>query len=155
MKKRIVALLMCTAMVTSMVVGCGSGDSSSSDTSSSDDSAATTEDSGEAKDIADCTFAIVPKSARNPFNEAEAQGFQEAIEAAGAECIVSYPEQATADAQITVLQSLISQGVDSISVAANDENALQATLQQAMDAGIKVSCFDSKTNADSRQVFVN
>src|SRR5699024_3035942 len=69
--------------------------------------------------------------------------------------IVSYPEQATADAQITVLQSLISQGVDSISVAANDENALQATLQQAMDAGIKVSCFDSKTNADSRQVFVN
>ena len=156
MKKRIVALLMCTAMVTSMVVGCGSGSSdSSSDSSSSDDSAATTEDSGEAKDIADCTFAIVPKSAGNPFNEAEAQGFQEAIEAAGAECIVSYPEQATADAQITVLQSLISQGVDSISVAANDENALQATLQQAMDAGIKVSCFDSKTNADSRQVFVN
>ena len=139
MKKRIVALLMCTAMVTSMVVGCGSGSSdSSSDSSSSDDSAATTEDSGEAKDIADCTFAIVPKSAGNPFNEAEAQGFQEAIEAAGAECIVSYPEQATADAQITVLQSLISQGVDSISVAANDENALQATLQQAMDAGIKV-----------------
>lgn len=156
MKKRIVALLMCTAMVTSMVVGCGSGSSdSSSDASSSDDSAATTEDSGEAKDISDCTFAIVPKSAGNPFNEAEAKGFQEAIEAAGAECIVSYPEQATADAQITVLQSLISQGVDSISVAANDENALQATLQQAMDAGIKVSCFDSKTNADSRQVFVN
>ena len=102
MKKRIVALLMCTAMLTSMVVGCGSGDSSSSDTSSSDDSAATREDSGEAKGIADCTFAIVPKSAGNPFNEAEAQGFQEAIEAAGAECIVSYPEQATADAQMTV-----------------------------------------------------
>ena len=37
----------------------------------------------EAKDISDCTFAIVPKSAGNPFNEAEAKGFQEAIEAAG------------------------------------------------------------------------
>ena len=156
MKKRIVALLMCTAMVTAMVAGCGN---SSSEAPASDDTASTdtASDDGaaEGKDITECTFAIVPKSAGNPYNEAEAQGFQEAIEAAGATCIVSYPETATADAQITVLQSLISQGVDSITVAANDENALQATLQQAMDAGIHVSCVDSKTNADSREVFVN
>ena len=156
MKKRIVALLMCTAMVTAMVAGCGN---SSSEAPASDDTASTdtASDDGaaEGKDITECTFAIVPKSAGNPYNEAEAQGFQEAIEAAGATCIVSYPETATADAQITVLQSLISQGVDSITVAANNENALQATLQQAMDAGIHVSCVDSKTNADSREVFVN
>lgn len=144
---------MCTAMGTAMMAGCGNSGSSTASTDSSsaaDDGAAT-----DGKDVTDCTFAIVPKSAGNPYNEAEAKGFQEAIEAAGAKCIVSYPETATADAQITVLQSLISQGVDSITVAANDENALQATLQQAMDAGIHVSCVDSKTNADSREVFVN
>lgn len=157
MKKRLVALLMCAAMVTGMVAGCGnSGGSDSTDSASNAaDNTAKGEDGAEGKDITECTFAIVPKSAGNPYNEAEAKGFQEAIEAAGATCIVSYPETATADAQITVLQSLISQGVDSITVAANDENALQATLQQAMDAGIHVSAVDSKTNADSREVFVN
>ncbi len=152
MKKRIVALLMCSALVASAVVGCGSDSSSDS---SDDDTTTTTDDSGDTTDLSGYTFAIVPKSSGNPFNEAEAEGFQAAIEAAGAECIVSYPESATADAQITVIQSLISQGVDSISVAANDENALQATLQQAMDAGIQVSSFDSKVNSDSCQVFVN
>ncbi len=45
--------------------------------------------------------------------------------------------------------------MDSICIAANDENALQAALEETMDAGIKVCCEDSKTTPDSRQVFVN
>ncbi|MCR5626215.1 MAG: rhamnose ABC transporter substrate-binding protein [Lachnospiraceae bacterium] len=101
------------------------------------------------------TFAIVTKSAGNPYNEKEAEGFQKAIEAEGGTCIVQHPEAATADAQIAVINSLISQGVDSIAIAANDENALQAVLTDAMNAGIKVSCLDSKVNADSRMTFAN
>ena len=100
-------------------------------------------------------YAIVTKSAGNPYNEREASGFEEVIEAAGGTAIVQHPESATADAQISVINSLISQGVDSICIAANDENALQAVLTQAMDAGIKVSCLDSKVNAESRSTFVN
>ena len=42
-----------------------------------------------------------------------------------------------------------------LSFSANDVNALQAKLEEAMDAGIKVSSFDSAPNKDSRQVFVN
>lgn len=144
MKKKVLSALLCTAMAASLLAGCGSseGDGGSSDSAKS-------EDSGKK------TYAIVTKSAGNPYNEKEAEGFQEVIEAAGGECIVKHPEQATADAQVSVIQSLISQGVDSICIAANDENALQASLEEAMDAGIKVSCLDSKTNADSRMTFVN
>ena len=104
---------------------------------------------------ADGKYAIVTKSAGNPYNEREASGFEEVIKAAGGEAIVQHPESATADAQISVINSLISQGVDSICIAANDENALQAVLTQAMDAGIAVSCLDSKVNPDSRATFVN
>jgi rhamnose transport system substrate-binding protein len=129
-----------------MLVGCG-GKKSDDAASGGDDAASS--DGGKK------VYAIVTKSAGNPYNEKEAQGFKETIEAEGGEAIVKHPEAATADAQITVIQSLISQGVDSICIAANDENALQPTLQKAMDAGIKVSCLDSKTNADSRQTFVN
>ena len=101
------------------------------------------------------TFAIVTKAAGNPYNEKEAQGFKEVIEAEGGTAIVKYPETATADAQISVIQSLISQQVDAICIAGNDENALQAALEDAMNEGIKVSCLDAKVNPASRMTFVN
>lgn len=172
MKKRLVSLLMCAAMATTLFVGCGSDNSKettktdsttktedtaktddSSDDAASDDTAA--DDSAAGGSVEGKTIAIVTKSAGNPYNEKEAEGFQKVVEAAGATCIVKHPEAATADAQVSVIQSLISQEVDAIMIAANDENALQAALEEAMDAGIKVGCLDSKVNADSRQVFVN
>lgn len=145
MKRKVISALLCAAMVVSMAAGCGGGKSDSGSDSKSDSKS----DSGQK------TYAIVTKSAGNPYNEKEAEGFQEVIEASGGKCIVKHPEAATADAQVSVIQSLISQGVDSISIAGNDENALQAALEEAMDAGIKVSCLDAKVNKDSRQTFVN
>ena len=100
-------------------------------------------------------IALVGKSAGNAFFEIAAASFKEAAEAEGATVDVVYPETATADAQIKVLDNLISQQPDAICIAANDVNALQAKLEEAMDAGIKVSSFDSAPNKDSRQVFVN
>lgn len=100
-------------------------------------------------------IAIVTKAAGNPYNEKEAEGFQEVVEAEGGEAIVQHPQTATAEAQINVIQSLISQDVDAICIAANDENSLQAALEEAMAAGIKVSCLDSKVNVASRATFVN
>lgn len=146
MKKKVLSALLCAAMVATMVAGCGGN--SSTEESGNDAQAESSEDGGK-------TYAIVTKSAGNPYNEKEAEGFQEVIEAAGGTCIVKHPEAATADAQVSVIQSLISQGVDAICIAANDENALQASLEDAMKEGIKVSCLDSKTNADSRQTFAN
>lgn len=153
MKKKVLSVLLCVAMAATLAVGCGSKDEGTTDGGSD----AKTEDTAkdDSSDSGKKTYAIVTKSAGNPYNEKEAEGFQEVIEAEGGECIVKHPEAATADAQVSVIQSLISQGVDSICIAANDENALQAALEEAMDAGIKVSCLDSKANPDSRQTFVN
>lgn len=100
-------------------------------------------------------IALVGKSAGNAFFEIAASSFKDTVEAEGGTVEVVYPEAATADAQIKVLDNLISQDFDAICIAANDVNALQAKLEEAMDAGIKVSSFDSAPNKDSRQVFVN
>ena len=100
-------------------------------------------------------IALVGKSAGNAFFEIAAASFKEAGEAEGATIDVVYPESATADAQIKVLDNLISQQPDAICISANDVNALQAKLEEAMDAGIKVSSFDSAPNPASRQVFIN
>ena len=97
-------------------------------------------------------IALVGKSAGNAFFEIAAKSFVETAEAEGATVDTVYPEAATADAQIKVLDNLISQDYDAICISANDVNALQAKLQEAMDEGIKISCFDSATNPDSRQI---
>ena len=100
-------------------------------------------------------IALVGKSAGNAFFEIAADSFEEAATAEGATVDKIYPETATADAQIKALDNLISQDYDAIGLSANDVNALQAKLEEAMDAGIKISCFDSAPNPDSRQIFVN
>ena len=82
-------------------------------------------------------------------------GFEEAIEEAGGEVILRSPDQPTAEGQIQIIEQLITQQVDSIAIAANDQDALQPVLQKALDAGIKVLSVDSAVNADSRIVHVN
>ncbi len=167
MKKKVLSVLLCAAMAMTMFAGCGS---SSSDSSSSDDTTATADDSSDATaadDTADAAeetasgsyaglkVALVAKSAGNAFFEIAAATFVAAVEAEGGTCDVLYPEEATADAQIKVLENAISQGYDAICLSANDTNALQATLEEAMEEGIAVTSFDSAPNSDSRQVFIN
>ena len=144
MKKKLFSALLCATMVVGLLAGCGGGSSSS-------------QGGGEATggDSSARTYAIVTKSAGNPYNEREAAGFKEVIEAAGGNCVVQNPESATADAQISVIQSLISQGVDSIAIAANDSNALASVCQEAIDAGIKVLTLDSDVNTAVRASFCN
>ena len=133
MNKKIISALLCGAMV----LGCAAP-------------VMAADKAGDGQKI-----ALVGKSAGNAFFEIAAKAFKETAEAEGATVDVVYPEAATADAQIKVLDNLISQQPDSICISANDVNALQAKLEEAMDAGIKVSSFDSAPNKDSRQVFVN
>lgn len=163
MRKRSLNMVLSAVMVCGILSGCGGGSSETAgnpasettETEAAADAGADESAGNSSGDLSKKTFALVTKAAGNPYNEKIAEGFQEVIESAGATCIIKHPEQATADAQVSVIQSLISQEVDSISIAGNDENALQAALEEAMEAGIKVSCLDSKVNADSRQTFVN
>ncbi|MBQ3423720.1 MAG: substrate-binding domain-containing protein [Clostridia bacterium] len=103
----------------------------------------------------DQTYAIITKSAGNPYNEREASGFQEVIEAAGYAAIIKHPAEITAEAQITLINELVAQGVQGIAIAANDFDALQTANQAAMDAGIKVISLDSSCNPESRMTHIN
>lgn len=135
MMKKTVSVLLSAALLGTMVLG-----------------TAVTAQAGTADGM---KIALVGKSAGNAFFEIAAASFVDAIESEGGTVEVVYPETATADAQIRVLDNLINQDFDAICISANDVNALQAKLEEAMDAGIKVSSFDSAPNKDSREVFVN
>ena len=145
MKKKVISAILCGAMVLGTVCPVLAADDKSEDTKTE-----AAGNSAEGKKI-----ALVGKAAGNAFFEIAAKSFQETVEAEGGEVQVVYPETATADAQIKVLDNLISQDFDAICISANDVNALQAKLEEAMDEGIKVSSFDSAPNKDSREIFVN
>jgi rhamnose transport system substrate-binding protein len=110
---------------------------------------------GSVDSVAGKNFAILVKSAGNPYNEKESAGFKEVIEAAGATAIIKAPESATAEAQITMINELIAQKVDAIAIAGNDFDALQPALKKAMEQGIKVLSLDAAVNANSRMVHIN
>ncbi len=164
MKKKILSAILSVAIAAVLLAGCGS---SSEETAAPAEAEGTKEEApaaeeteteeGEAaaESTGSGTYAIITKAAGNPYNEKEAEGFVQAVEEMGGTAIVQHPESATADAQITVIQSLISQGVDSIAIAGNDINALQASLEEASAAGIKVCSIDSSVNPDSRMTHVN
>jgi rhamnose transport system substrate-binding protein len=137
MKKNI-SILISLVMLMFTFTSCGS----SKEETSSDD--------GGAK-----KYAIVFKNTGNPYGEKMMEGFENAVEELGGEAILKAPEQPTAEAQIQMIEELISQKVDCIAVAANDSDALQPVLKKAMNAGIKVLSLDSAVNKDSRMVHVN
>lgn len=101
------------------------------------------------------TYAFISKSMDNPYNFAMAEGFQEVIEEAGGECVVNHPLNPYADDQITIIDSLISQHVDAIAIAANDETRLTESLNEAKAAGIQIITLDSNTDHSARTTFCN
>jgi len=100
-------------------------------------------------------YAIIFKNTGNPYGEKQMEGFKNAITELGGEPILKAPDQPTAEAQIKMIEELISQKVASIAIVGNDPDALQPALKKAMNAGIKVLSLDSAVNAKSRLVHIN
>lgn len=159
MKKRGVSMILCTAMVTALLAGCSSGSQNASATTAAgaatERAAGSTAAGGGVAAGGDHVYAMISKAAGNPYNERQAMGFQEVCDKLGVKCVIKHPESATAEAQITMVNELVAQGVSSIAIAGNDFDALQPALTAAEKAGIKVCSFDSSVNPDSRMVFVN
>ena len=172
MKKKVLSVLLAASMISALLAGCGSTPAQT-DAPAAEEAAPAEEEAapaeadsaeeapaaeGEAAAAGEGTFALVTKSAGNPYNEREAAGFEEAMKAMGysdSQIIIRHPESATADAQITTINELISQNVSAIAIAANDMDALQPVCEQAASQGIKIISLDSAVNAASRMTHVN
>ncbi|MBO5246791.1 MAG: substrate-binding domain-containing protein [Eubacterium sp.] len=177
MKKKVLSALLCVSMAATMLVGCGGKEEAADPPAKEEATEAPAEDTAKeeapaedaakeeapAEDAAagtgdlttDKTYCLIVKSAGNPYNQKEADGFKEAIEAQGGTFVLQEPAAADAESQITCINNAISQGVDAIAIAANDADALQPALTEAKNSGIHVLALDSATNAASREVFCN
>ena len=150
MKKKLLGILLSTAMIATMLVGCGS---SAADTTAPADSS--TEESTDASADAEAPAAsgdLIKVGIIN--NDPNESGYRTAndkdmkamfTEENGYEASFAYSLKN--DEQITAAQKFIQDGVDYL-LSAADTAGWDSVLQDAQDAGIRVILFDRTIDAD-------
>lgn len=101
------------------------------------------------------TVGFLPKLDTDPYFKVAQQGAEEAAKEIGGKAIQVAPSQATAEAQIDFINSLVTQKVGVIAISANDANAVAPALKRAAQQGVKVVSYDSDVAGDARSVFAN
>ena len=101
------------------------------------------------------TVAFIPKVSGNSFFEAANDGAQKY--AADWGLTVDYIGAPTADVttQLELIQQAIDKGVDAICISSVDATGLDEKLQEAQDAGIYVSTWDSDVSPNARALMVS
>ena len=150
-------LLMVLAVV--VVVGCGGPGEMEPAPVASDETAAQDAAAPEAaeqpEDNGGYTIVVVPKGLVHQFWRTVKAGADAAGAEFNAEIIWNGPPRETeVAAQITIIEDMITRGVDAIVMAACHESALIDVLQRATEAGIPVVTIDSGVQSDIPVSFV-
>jgi rhamnose transport system substrate-binding protein len=121
---------------------------------SSDDGGGDSGDSG-GGDTGNLAITFLPKNLGNPYFDTSDKGGEKAIEEFGGTFQEVGPAEASPDAQVSYINTATTQGVGALVVSANDPTAICDALNEARDNSVKVVTFDSDTDADCRDLFIN
>ncbi len=100
-------------------------------------------------------ITFLPKNLGNPYFDTSNAGGQEAVEELGGTFSEVGPTEASPTSQVSFIETAAQQGVDALVVSANDPEAICDALNEARGVGVKVVTFDSDTNPDCRDLFIN
>jgi len=98
---------------------------------------------------------FIPKNLGNPYFDASDAGGKAAVETLGGKFSEVGPQTASPDAQVQYINTAAQQKASAIVISANDPTAIGSALQQAKSTGTKVVTFDSDTEAQFRDLFIN
>ena len=101
------------------------------------------------------TVTFLPKNLGNPYFETSDKGGKAAVTEFKGKFQEVGPQEASPDAQVQYINTAAQQGIKALVVSANDPKAIGDALNQARDAGSKVVTFDSDTEPQYRDLFVN
>jgi rhamnose transport system substrate-binding protein len=121
---------------------------------------AATDDGGEGGgssggDSGNLAITFLPKNLGNAYFDTSDKGGEKAIGEFDGTYAEVGPAEASPDAQVSYINTLTQQGVGGIAISANDPKAICDALNEARDAGVKVVTFDSDTNPECRDIFIN
>lgn len=147
MKKKVLSVLLCTAMVATMAAGCGSDSAETTktdDTAKTDNAAKDDAAKDDAKKEGGMHFEIVSKGFQHAYWQAVLKGAEQKAEELGVTINFVGPntESDVAD-QLQMLTSAINAKPDAIGLAALSTDALLDAITTAQSAGIPIIGFDS------------
>ena len=155
MKRKLLSVILATAMVATMLVGCGAKEEAAAPAPAAEEEAPAAEEeapAAEAEAPAASGELIKVGIINNDPNES---GYRTAndkdlkemfTEANGYEASFAYSLKN--DEQITAAQKFIQDGVDYLLLSAADTSGWDSVLKDAQDAGIRVILFDRTIDAD-------
>jgi rhamnose transport system substrate-binding protein len=103
----------------------------------------------------DLKITVIPKNINNPYMVIQDGGVTDACKEMGIEGKVEGPSEAGASAQVSYINTAITQRRNAILIDANDPNALVPYLKKARSQKITVVSLDSDTAPEGRNVFIN
>lgn len=103
----------------------------------------------------DLSVTFLPKNLGNPYFDTSDKGGKAAVEEFGGKFSEVGPQEATPDGQVSYINTAAQQGVGALVVSANDPKAIGDALNEAREAGTKVVTFDSDTDPEYRDLFIN
>jgi len=112
-------------------------------------------DGGSGGDSGNLAITFLPKNLGNAYFDTSDKGGEKAIGEFDGTYAEVGPAEASPDAQVSYINTLTQQGVGGIAISANDPKAICDALNEARDAGVKVVTFDSDTNPECRDIFIN
>ena len=89
------------------------------------------------------TIVVMPKQVGITYFEAARAGVEKAGKTLDVNAVFNGPTVADAAEQVSMIQDLISQGVNAIAISANDADSLTPVLTQAKEKGIVIIDWDS------------
>lgn len=102
------------------------------------------------------TMTFLPKNLGNAYFDTSYKGVQAAAGVLGATVTQVGPAKGDDPAgQVSYINTATQQQVGALLVSANDKSAICDALKEAMAAHVKVATFDSDTNPDCRDLFIN
>ncbi|MBT2539003.1 rhamnose ABC transporter substrate-binding protein [Arthrobacter sp. ISL-69] len=99
--------------------------------------------------------AFLPKQLNNSYFTVTDRGGKTAVGEFKGQFSEVGPSEASASSQVSYINTLTQQGSDVIVTSANDPKAICSALDEARSAGAKVVTFDSDTDPECRDVYVN
>ncbi|WP_058306657.1 substrate-binding domain-containing protein [Gracilibacillus massiliensis] len=99
------------------------------------------------------TFAIIYPVA-HPFFEKITETAQKEAHRIGINVRIDAPKIASAEDQAALLQKYIEQGVDGIAIGPTDPEMITPLIDQAIDQGIPVVCFDTDAPSSKRYTYI-
>lgn len=164
MKRKLLGALLSTAMVASLVVGCGGGNNASAPADTPAETEAPANDAAPAEDASGDAAETpaaeggkigisMPTQSLERWNRDGAY-LDEQFKAAGFETILTYSDNDSGK-QVNDIQNMLADGVNLLVVAAIDGEALNTAMNEAAEANVPVISYDRLILNDAVSYYVS